>query len=1317
MRNRIINIFFLIITFLSAPKISGKEYYFNHYNITNGLSQNTVNKILQDKTGFMWFATKDGLNRFDGKNFRIIDKYPDEGNFSFITTIFEDSKGKIWVGTHQGPYMYSPKYEKLIWFCENNQRDKILNCAINAFEELPDGRILIAAENEGVYVFNPEIKTPDSLIKITSDYPHSVMAICYSNKGKIYFGTFGDGLYVADKNFKNIKKLYDKSKTISFDNCTVNTLTKDGDRIFIGTDNMGLFLLDENTEDLTPIFTHDDNGRIPFIRDINIRQGSDLFIASESGLYIYDIIGKKIKKHLVHDYFDRFSLSDDAIYSVYFDRDEGLWVGSYFGGIDYMGANQPEFIKYVRKTGSKNLKSERIRELCMDSQGLVYIGSEDHGLSVFNPVTQSILQMEEIKEKNIQCLCVDGDDLWIGTFSEGLIKLNIPSGKIKRFDSNTSSGLLNDYVFSVSKCMNGDLYIGTFSGLQKYDRQNDTFHNIKPLNDLFIYNIKEDSKGNIWVATYSNGLFIKQNDSDEWINYAVNNLENNIPSNKVYSIQEDSHGNVWVMTQNGPCIYNDGFFDHKFMGVDRIPGVIYRMEEDNLGNYWLSSNHGIYCIDPYNNNIRNYTVKDGLTTNQFNYNSSLKTPDGKIYFGSIDGFISFDPEKMKIPNESQLIPIATQFFLHSTLILPQQEDSPLTESITLTKKINLKPRQNSFGLNLSTLKYDNLGLQIMKYRLKGADQTWKYTDSGETRINYSNLDPGNYTFQALVVNPEGKELGSMYQLDIAIAQPIYKSWWAITIYIILGGAIISFLLLYHRRYSRLSNQRYIENYKHNKEKELYDSKINFFTNVAHEIRTPLTLIKAPLDTVSKRSDIVDDPEIKENLEVVNLNVDRLLQLTNQLLDFRKMESGNYSIFRKECDIKNLVENLLVRFLPTIEASNKRLELNLPKERVLAAVDSEAITKIISNLINNAIKYGDTYIGITLDSTEEGFIFIIENDGKIISKEEKEKIFSLFTRLDNQAPGTGIGLSFSRSLAIMHGGSLDIKDDSSKNVFVLSIPYGVPDINDNKTDDESDLEKIVKSSGYNENVLLVEDNQELLSFIQKKLIANNYKVFTAISGDDALRILEEQHIDIVVSDVMMPGIDGIQLLKKIKENLYSSHIPVILLTAKTNIEDKLAGLEAGADYYIEKPFSMEYLLVSMGSLLRNRDRLRHKLEINKLEKVHDKGLTKADEDFIKKLNDIITDNFSNPEFSVDEIIAEMGMGSTTFYRKVKGLLNLNPNQYIKIQRLKKAAQLFREGYTSVSEVCYLVGFSSPGYFARCFHQQFGVQPKDYIKGKV
>lgn len=1317
MLSRSLRLSVLFLLVLNIFKVSGKEYYFKHYDITNGLSQNTVHKIHQDRMGFMWFATKDGLNRFDGKNFRRVDTPLEEGKASYISTLFEDSNGQIWVGTHNGPYVYSPESENLNPLKDNEGRRNQIHSSINDFAELSDGRILIAVENMELCIYNPKDQSISFIENLPWEKTSSVMSLCHSSSGNIFIGTFRDGLFVTDKTFRNIKKVTGENDSPYFDNCVINVIKKKGDKIFIGTDNKGLHIFDETTGTISPVIVKDENGKIPFIRDINFNKGPEIVLATESGLYIYDLADKEIKTHLIHDYFDPYSISDDAIYSVYFDNEGGLWIGSYFGGIDYQGNQQPEFIKYVRKIGNENLQSERIRELCMDSNGNVYVGSEDHGLSLFNPSSGKFLSIPGVDEKNIHGLCFDGENLWIGTFSQGLIIYNTSNHKIKRYNSQGPNGLVNDYIFSICRTKKGDIYIGTFNGLQRYDKTKDSFESIDDFHGLFIYNIKEDKNENLWVSTYSNGLFLKKSNESGWVNFMENESDpQSIPSNKIYSVQEDSMGNIWIMTQNGACVYNNGIFDTSAIGVDRIPGVVYRIEEDDQGKYWLSSNHGIFCIDPQTKNIWNFTVKDGLTTNQFNYNSSLKTPEGKLFFGSIDGLIFFDPKWFVPEYPMEIKPVITELYIHSSLIKPEEEGSPLSKSISLTDRLELEPWQNSFAFNVSNLSYNNSGSQRIKYRLHGYDDEWKITDDDDDLINYSNINPGRYNFEAIAVDGMGNPIGPQQQLAVIINVPLYKRWWAILIYVIVGLTIAAFIYSYRRKYSRLSNERYLEKYKHEKERELFDSKINFFTNVAHEIRTPLTLIKAPLDSVSKHSDVMDNPGIRENLKVVNLNVDRLLQLTNQLLDFRKMESGNYIITRKECDIKSLVEKVLMSFKPTIDAAKKKIEINLPDQNVTAAVDDEAVTKIISNLINNAVKYGDSYVKLTLEGNQEGIVLKIANDGKIISDDEKEKIFTLFTRLDNNIPGTGIGLAFARNLALMHGGSLTLEGNDKENVFVLKLPKGIEDIS-LEDDSESDLDKIVKNAGDNENVLIVEDNPGLLSFLQKQLISNNYKVFTATTGKDALSILNDQHIDIVVSDIMMPEMDGHQLLLHIKENIRYSHIPVILLTAKTNLQDKLDGLEAGADYYIEKPFSMEYLLVSIASLLRNRNRIRHKIETKPLEKITEKGLTKTDEEFLKKLNDIITANFSNPDFSVDEIIGELGMGSTTFYRKVKGLLNLNPHQYIKLQRLKEAARLFQEGYTSVSEVCYLVGFSSPGYFARCFHAQFGIQPKDYIKGKL
>lgn len=1313
----------LLVLLVAACAATGeaRKFYFQHYDIKNGLSQNTVHCILQDKQGFMWFATKDGLNRFDGQNFRRVNVSDEDDNCSFISSIFEDSKGLIWVGAHHGPCVYDPKTERMDWLRVATADGETINNVVNDFKEAPDGRIIIVTENGSVFAYHPD-GTLQRLLKDTPIYGLSIQRVHFAPDGKAYLGTFGRGVYYTDDDFRTAHPVLGKDGKPYFNNAVVYAMRQKGEKLYVATDNMGLHAVDTSTGAVSPVFVKDEQGITPLMRDLYLPASSEIWIATENGVYIYDIAKQQLTEHLKHNYFDKYSLSDNAIYTITPDREDGVWIGSYFGGADYLNPRQMKFEKYCSTNTSGSLDAERIRELCRDSDGKIFVGSEDRGLSCFNPATGAFSRVEGIDKKNIHGLCIDGRDLWVGTFAEGLLIKNLDSGRIRHLKCEnglTDRGLNNNYIFSLLRTLHGDIYVGTLSGLLRYDRESDSFVEIPELQDSFIYNIAEDSQGNLWVATYSNGLYLRRVGSKQWdVFKSDSNDRNSLPSNKVYSVLEDSKKNIWVMTQNGSCVYRPDTrsFDRSHLGIDRIPGVVYRMVEDDYGRYWLTSNHGIYCIDGETGRLSNFTTADGLPTNQFNYNSSLRTPDGKIFFGSIDGLVAFNPLQYSFNPPSFAKPIVSELYLHGNLIKPEQPGSPLKCSISLADALTLEPGHNSLSFRIVTLNYNNRGEQRIRYRLDGFDNEWKYTNIDQAFISYSNLDYGTYHLQAAVCSEDNGATGPMLDMEITIDTPFYLTKAAFAVYFLLICAIIFFSFFFYRRYARLENQRYLEHYTRQKEREAYESKIRFFTNVAHEIRTPLTLIKAPLDCVFRSPAVSHDSEAKENLDVVNLNVDRLLLLANQLLDFRKIESGKYQFTKRECDIKALVEHLVPRFLPTIESSGKTLTLELPDKPVFAAVDDEAITKIASNLFTNAIKYGKSYIKVTLWADAESFSLRFANDGNIVPPDRREDIFGVFTRIASKEPGAGIGLSYARSLAQMHGGTLAMDDSATENVFVLNVPIGVPDEVPKENEAATDLEIMTEQQADAVSVLLVEDNAEMLSFIEKKLIGANYKVFTATNGVEALNILNDQYIEIVVSDIMMPKMDGFELLTRIKSDINFSHIPVILLTAKTRIEDKLSGLEAGADAYIEKPFAIEYLLVSIASMLRNRERMRHRLESMPLTKSQVKGLTKVDEEFLRKINEIIRSNFDNPGFSMEDVISAMGMSRTTFYRKIKGMLDLNPNDYIKLQRLKRAAQLFQEGHTSVSEVCYMVGFSSPGYFTKCFQKQFGVAPKEFIANK-
>ena len=520
----------------------------------------------------------------------------------------------------------------------------------------------------------------------------------------------------------------------------------------------------------------------------------------------------------------------------------------------------------------------------------------------------------------------------------------------------------------------------------------------------------------------------------------------------------------------------------------------------------------------------------------------------------------------------------------------------------------------------------------------------------------------------------------------------------------------------------------MEKFEQEKEREIYHAKIDYLTNVAHEIRTPLTLIKGPLENIILKKKV--DAETREDLNIMKQNTERLLNLTNQLLDFRKTESQGFRLNFAKCNITEVLKETHLRFTSLAKQKGLEFTLQLPETDFYAHVNQEAFTKIISNLLNNAVKYSEHYIHVSLEVTEgdESNVFRIRtvNDGVIIPREMREEIFQPFVRFNERedgkvTTGTGIGLALSRSLAELHQGTLAMGEEENSNTFCLTLPI-VQDMTitltpETKAEPEpvSEVPVEVEQGEKKDNrptVLVVEDNPDMRAFVVRQL-SKEYAVLSAVNGAEALKMLDGNYVNLVVSDVVMPVMDGFELCKTIKSDLNYSHIPVILLTAKTNIQSKIEGMELGADAYIEKPFSVEYLQACASNLIQNREKLRRTFAQSPFVAANTMALTKADEDFIKRLNEVILANLNNPEFSMDDIADSLNMSRSNFYRKIKGVLDLSPNEYLRLERLKKAAQLLKEGEGRVTEICYMVGFNSPSYFAKCFQKQFGVLPKDFV----
>ena len=1315
-----------------------QHYYFRNLDIEQGLPQNTINDILQDRQGFMWFGTKDGLSRYDGISFRNFRNNPQDvhslGN-NFVTSLYEDTEGNIWVGTDAGLYVYHPLKDRFESFSISSVENTKITRSVTMVTGDAKGNIWVAVESQGIFSYNLQSRELHNYTFEKFSISSNVECIAFDNSGTVWIGFYGDGLFYSKDHLKSIspflspegKKVFDKDVVLKI-------IAGDYNCLYISSIKKGVQELNLTSGQLRSLLLVDEFGESIFCRDLLSVSNEELWLGTETGIYILNIRTGKYS-HQRSSLYDAYSLSDNAIYSLYKDREGGIWIGSYFGGVDYFSYSPTPFEKYYPRGGENDgLHGKRIREFCQDQNGILWIGTEDGGLNRFDPHTKKFSFFKPSEDfTNIHGLCLVDDKLWVGTFSKGLKIIDTNTGRIVKtyLKSNTAGSLIDNSIFSICRTASGDIYLGTMFGLLKYDKSTDGFRQIQELQGCFVYDIREDSNGNIWLATYANGAFRYDINEKRWKNYLHEvDKEGGFPSNKVLSIFEDSRRRVWLTTQGGGfCRFvpeEDAFITYnQYNGFPY--DVVYQIAEGKKGMLWLSTNSGLVCFDTDTEQRKVYTTNNGLLSDQFNYRSSFVSADGTIYFGCIEGFVAFNPDTF---SENKNFPplVITNFMLFNKEVYAGQQDSPLRENIVFSDSIVLNSNQNSFSIRLAALSYQAPRMNKLMYKLDDFDQKWQILSENPV-ITYSNLPYGNYVFRAKASNGDGYWNPEERILHICILPPIYLSVWAYIIYILTFVAVVVLVVMYFRKRNHRRHQLQLEKFEQEKEREIYHAKIDFFTNVAHEIRTPLTLINGPLENIILKKQL--DAETREDLGIMKQNTERLLNLTNQLLDFRKAEGQGYRLNFLKCNITKILKETHLRFTSLAKQKGLDFTLHVPEEDFYAPVNQEAFTKIISNLLNNGVKYAYSYVHIYLELPDGKNEFCIRtvNDGVVIPDDMKEEIFSAFVRFNEQqdgkvTTGTGIGLALSRSLAELHGGTLVMEKGETVNCFRLTLPVVQnmaftldserKDIVSTKmTTDEQvseDEQSDKKEKKY--TILVVEDNPDMLSFVARQL-SHDYAILTATNGVEALQVLDEHFVNLIVSDVMMPHMDGFELCKAVKSNLDYSHVPVILLTAKNNIQSKIEGLELGADAYIEKPFSVEYLKASISSLMNNREKLRQAFAKSPFVAANTMALTKADEGFMKKLNEIISANLHDPDFNMDTMAELLHMSRSNFYRKMKGVLDLTPNDYLRLERLKLAAQLLKEGNERVNEICYKVGFNSPSYFSKCFQKQFGVLPKDFV----
>ena len=1318
---------FFITIFCQAQSVE-EHYYFKNLSIRNGLSQNTVNAILQDRKGFMWLGTKDGLNRYDGLSFRKFKHdaaNPRSIGNSFITSLYEDFNGNIWVGTDAGVYIYYPEKEAFEEFdCQSLEKTRIER-SVSMIAGDKQGRVWIAVEAQGMFCY-------DARQKLLRNYPLSeissnIKCFTFDSGGTLWLGFYGDGLYYSKDNLATVHPYGSpEDGKREFEGGVITKIVQGNyNCLYIGSVKEGVSELNLTSGQVRNLLAIDESGESIFCRDLLPYSDNELWIGTESGIYIYNLRTAQFI-HLRASLYDSYSLSDNAIYALYKDREEGLWIGSYFGGVDYYPRQYTYFAKYYPKNIANSLHGKRVREFCRADDGTLWIGTEDGGLNHFNPKTKEFHFFEPSAGfTNIHGLCMDGSHLWVGTFSKGLRVIDTRTGVVLRTytEGHAPHSLNDNSIFSICRTSAGEIYLGTLFGLLRYNRTQDNFDCIPELNGKFVYDIKEDSYGNLWLATYANGAYCYDVSARRWKNYVFDaEDEKSLPYDKVLSVFEDSYRQIWLTTQGGGfCLFHPDTETFTRYGLkDGLPNdVVYQIVEDDDRFLWLTTNNGLVRFDPKTMEMKVFSTANGLPTNQFNYRSGFKDEAGNIYLGSINGFVAFDPRTFAENRQVPAVAI-TDFLLFNKEVSVGETDSPLKSSITFSDKVVLTADQNSFSFRIAALSYQAPRMNKLMYKLEGFDEGW-LTIGESPLVTYSNLGYGDYVFKVKASNSDGVWNEQETSLHLSILPPFYLSGWAYCFYVLFFMGCLVCVIFYFKRRNYRKQHRQMEMLEQEKEREVYHAKIDFFTNVAHEIRTPLTLIKGPLENIILKKEV--DSETKEDLYIMKQNTERLLNLTNQLLDFRKTETRGFRLNFTECDVVAVLRETYFRFTSLAKQKGLDFILELPQECFMADVNQEALTKIISNLLNNGVKYASTYLRISLETDEKVFHIRTFNDGEMIPDTMKEEIFKPFVRLDKEdevTTGTGIGLALSRSLAELHQGSLMMEKGEEVNCFCLTLPVNQDSTITLSAENVSQVEE--NSCGWEQEetdtkekkpmILVVEDNPDMLAFIRKQL-TTEYSVLTAMNGIEALAVLDNHYVNLVVSDVMMPQMDGFELCKTIKSDLSYSHIPVVLLTAKTNIQSKIEGLELGADAYIEKPFSVEYLLANISSLIHNREKLRQTFAKSPFVAANTMALTKADEEFIWKLNDIIQANLHNPEFSMEDMADALKMSRSSFYRKIKGVLDLSPNEYLRLERLKQAAQLLKEGKSRVNEICYTVGFNSPSYFSKCFLKQVGVLPKDFI----
>ncbi|MDR1610323.1 MAG: response regulator [Candidatus Symbiothrix sp.] len=1349
----------IFLLFACTLKLPAQTTQF--YSIEQGLSNSLINQVYQDKRGFIWIASENGLNKFDGNKFVIYKKTENDSlslKNNYVRTIFEDSSGNFRIGCIDGLLRYdrnTDSFHEIPVLDENNNR---LYPHIVSIIERKNGDIWLTSSGSGLF----SIKKGEPVCRFEKQLSERLcsrfLTILYEDSGNhIWIGSENGGLNVYSCKTGEVLTYTTDSgagKSIS-SNAISGICEREKGEIFIGTLNGGLNKFDWKTGKITAVHNLKGHTHLP-VKTLLVDSKKQLYVGTDGfGMKKYNPERSQLETY--EPFSTSFNFSKAKVHSLLEDKDGNIWAGIFQKGVLFIPGNPNGFKYYGYKSFQRNnIGSNCVFAIYKDKNNIIWVGTDNDGLYALNESNGQVRHFENTGEpasvpSTITCLLEDGKGrMWMGSYLNGIARFDRQSGKCIPLPAPIQKLFADSKVYCMTEDNKGGLWIGTYGdGLYRLD-----------LNTMSItahyYQYREGDKGLsnnwinallyedglLWIATFK-GLNSLDTRTDVFTTYNQGNLK--LLSNIIFSVKNDRQGNIWFGTDEGlHCLNKQTGEIKSFTTQDGLPGnSVCAIEDDDEGNIWFSSLSCISKYSPKENRFTNYYTSDGLQGNEFSRSAHFKAADGELFFGGINGITGFIPGRIH-SKRKEIDVYITGFYLFGKPVHKGQksgEKEILDNFIMDASGISLSSKDNVISFELSTLDYGNPDEVTYRYLLRNFNADWVNTSPGENQVSFTNLSPGKYKFMYQAGDKENRS--KIKTISLTIRPPWYLSIWAKIIYAIL--ILLALYAVYKFISYRIKQRNEMLRLEH--ADQINEAKLQFFINISHEIRTPMTLIMGPLEKLLMGN---HHPELQNTFLLIYRNAQRILRLINQLMDIRKIDRGQMHLKARETDIVGFIQDIMQAFDYT--AGKKNIEFNFVHETdaLKVWVDLNNFDKVLFNVFSNAFKFtpegGQIQVGLTTgkDDSATGplknyFEIRVLDTGIGIDEEQIEKVFERFYQINNELTnsnfGTGVGLHLSRSLVELQHGIIYVENrtDRQGSCFIIKMPLGkahlkpeemeiIPEETPlatfvySKKDDLFDIElepeditKVKAKTKY--RILIVEDDLEINNYIKNEL-APFYKIIQTGNGKEALNLTLKEKPDLIISDVMMPEMDGITLCRKIKSNINVDYIPILLLTAKSTDEDLSEGLDTGADAYMTKPFNPEILKKTVANLLNNRERLKGKFQSRSEGKIEKIELKSADESLMERVMKMINENIANPDLSVEMLSAGVGLSRVHLHRKLKELTGHSTRDFIRNIRLKQAEELLRAKKLTISEVAYAVGFSSLSHFSNSFREFFGTTPKEY-----